>query len=272
MSPSLTATTTAESAYNIDDDVLERVPTQAGQPGNLHSHYQRVLMSKRNIANPSPLGLCGFALTTFLLSAINLETLGVTKPNIIIAGAFAYGGLVQLLAGMWEMSIGNTFGATSLSSFGGFWISIAIILTPGGFQIESSYDSLEFQHAFSLFLFGWFIFTTILLVCTLSSSLAHFSIFLTLDIAFLTLALGRMYPHVSSTTAAGVEIWSPHAGLTYAGGVFGMLAAFAAWYNALAGIAASNHTFFLLPVGHFPWSEHSRKAKANRGMGTVSPA
>jgi succinate-acetate transporter protein len=51
------------------------------------------------------------------------------------------------------MSIGNTFGATSLSSFGGFWISIAIILTPGGFNIEESYTSLEFQHAFALFLF-----------------------------------------------------------------------------------------------------------------------
>lgn len=52
------------------------------------------------------------------------------------------------------MAIGNTFGATSLSSYGGFWISISIILTPGGFEIEDSYsDSQEFQHAFALFLF-----------------------------------------------------------------------------------------------------------------------
>lgn len=83
------------------DDVLDRSPTQAGQPGNLHSHYQRVMASKRNIANPSPLGLSGFAFTTFLLSAINLQTLGVTHPSIVTAAAFAYGGLVQLLAGMW---------------------------------------------------------------------------------------------------------------------------------------------------------------------------
>lgn len=59
----------------------------------------------------------------------------------------------QILILAREMAIGNTFGATSLSSFGGFWIAIAIILTPGGFEIESSYDSLEFNHAFSLFLF-----------------------------------------------------------------------------------------------------------------------
>ena len=59
----------------------------------------------------------------------------------------------QILILAREMAIGNTFGATSLSSFGGFWIAIAIILTPGGFEIESSYDSLEFNHASSLFLF-----------------------------------------------------------------------------------------------------------------------
>jgi hypothetical protein len=103
MSPSSASNVSFEDDEYMEtqDAILAPVPLQAGQPGNLHSHYQRVLMSKRNIANPSPLGLCGFALTTFLLSAINMQTLGVTHPNIIVAGAFAYGGLVQLLAGMW---------------------------------------------------------------------------------------------------------------------------------------------------------------------------
>jgi hypothetical protein len=59
---------------------------------------------KRKFANPAPLGLCGFALTTFLLSAINLGTRGLTEPNLVIGPAFAYGGLVQLLAGMWYVS------------------------------------------------------------------------------------------------------------------------------------------------------------------------
>lgn len=268
MSPSNANVMDSEDDYEWTDNRLVPVPTQAGQPGNLHSHYQRVLMSKRNIANPSPLGLCGFAFTTFLLSAINMEVLDVKHSSIVISAAFAYGGLVQLCAGMWEMAIGNTFGATSLSSFGGFWIAIAIILTPGGFEIESSYDSLEFNHAFSLFLFGWFIFTTLLLLCTLSSSVAQFSIFITLDIAFLCLALGRRYPHLSG------ETYAPHHNLTYVGGIFGMLSAFAAWYNALAGIAASNHTFFTLPVLHFPWSEHTRiqRRKELQMVQTVSPA
>jgi hypothetical protein len=126
-----------------------RLPPFAGylQPGMYRP-------PKTNIANPAPLGLFAFALTTFVLSIINFHTRSVTTPSIIISLAFGYGGLVQLLAGMWEMACGNTFGATALSSYGGFWISFAIVLTPGGFEIESSYtDPTEFAHALSFFLF-----------------------------------------------------------------------------------------------------------------------
>lgn len=101
MSPQNNDAAESDDDYQWTDHRLVQIPTSTGQPGNLHSHYQRVLMSKRNIANPSPLGLCGFAFTTFLLSAINMEVLDVTHAPIVIAGAFAYGGLVQLLAGMW---------------------------------------------------------------------------------------------------------------------------------------------------------------------------
>jgi hypothetical protein len=102
MSPTL-PTADAEDEYE-EPYIDPPSPSQAGQPGNLHSHYQRVLMSKRNIANPSPLGLSGFAFTTLLLSAINLGTLGVTHANIVVVSAFAYGGLVQLLARMWPVT------------------------------------------------------------------------------------------------------------------------------------------------------------------------
>jgi len=118
----------------------------------------------RKFANPAPLGLSAFALTTFVLSLINVGTRGLTAPNIVVALAFGYGGFVQLLAGMWyvlaqipfrlsilmgtltssrEMAVGNTFGATALSSYGGFWISYAIILTPGGFQILTSIEAAD---------------------------------------------------------------------------------------------------------------------------------
>ncbi|KAE9963820.1 hypothetical protein BLS_008874 [Venturia inaequalis] len=215
---------------------------------------------KKGIANPAPLGLSAFALTTFILSLINLNTRGVAEPNIVVASAFAYGGLVQLLAGMWEMAVGNTFGATALSSYGGFWISVAITLTPGGFGIVTALGggtSPAFLNSFGFFLFGWFIFTTLLLICTLKSTVAFFLLFFTLDLAFLCLGIGYLDHSVSATGAA-----SPNHTAIKAGGGFGIIAAFLAWYNAFAGIADSSNSFFVVPVAHFPWSDKGRERRA----------
>jgi len=209
---------------------------------------------KSNFGNPAPLGLSAFALTTFVLSLINLRTRGVNEPNLVIACAFAYGGLVQLLAGMWEMAVGNTFGATALSSYGGFWLSFAIILTPGGFNIVNSlggHSNALFLDSFGFFLMGWFIFTFLLLLCTLRSTVAFFSLFFTLDLAFLCLGIG----YLNRTNGA------PGITAIKAGGGFGILAAFLAWYNALAGIADSSNSFFVVPVAHFPWSDKGREAR-----------
>ena len=135
-----------------------------------------------------------------------------------------------------EMAIGNTFGATALSSYGGFWISIAIILTPGGFQIEEAYTSSDpdgFAQAFALYLFAWTILTFFFLLCTLKSTVAFFTLFALLDLAFLFLACAYQN--------SGPGDNEPHVGLLRAGGAFGVLAAFAAWYNALAGLMDSSN-------------------------------
>jgi len=206
----------------------------------------------RKFGNPAPLGLSAFALTTFVLSLINVRTRNIMAPNIVVALAYGYGGLVQLLAGMWEMAVGNTFGATALSSFGGFWIAFAIVLTPGGFDIVAQYTTVNgFNDAFGLFLMGWFIFTFILLICTLRSTVAFFLLFFFLDLTFLLLGCGYL------TAKDGV----PHETVIKAGGYFGLFAAFMAWYNALAGLADSSNSFFVIPVAHFPWSEKAREAR-----------
>jgi len=218
----------------------------------------------RKFANPAPLGLCAFALTTFVLSAVNLGARGVAAPNIAVPLAYGYGGIVQLLAGMWEMAVGNTFGATALSSYGGFWIAYAIlqtpsmnILGPGGPYATAAAapggDPKVANSAIGFFLTGWFIFTTILLLCTLRSTVMFFLLFLTLDLAFLMLMCSDY----------AIDNKNPDAGtaLQRAGGAFGMLAAFLAWYNAFAGIADSSNSFFLIPVFHFPWSEKGREAR-----------
>ncbi|KAF2643246.1 hypothetical protein P280DRAFT_488335 [Massarina eburnea CBS 473.64] len=208
----------------------------------------------RKFGNPAPLGLSAFALTTFVLSLVNVGTRSIGEPNIVVAIAYGYGGLVQLLAGMWEMAIGNTFGATALSSYGGFWLSFAIILTPGGFQIASTLEengASPFLNSFGLYLMGWFIFTTILLICTLRSTVAFFLLFFTLDLAFLLLGIGYLQNDGTH----------PMEGCIKAGGYFGLFAAFLAWYNALAGIADNSNSFFVIPVAHFPWSDKGREIR-----------
>lgn len=252
----------AKAAARFGYGPLAHVSTQQGTHAAFGGEFQPgtfANVAERKFANPAPLGLSAFALTTFLLSLINLQTRGVATPSIVIASAFAYGGLVQLLAGMWEMAVGNTFGATALSSYGGFWIAVGITLTPGGFAIESAYTGVTFYYAFGFFLFGWFIFTFLLLIATLRSTVAFFFLFFTLDMAFLLLALGYIY-----ATTAG-----PRVALIKAGGVFGLLAAFAAWYNALAGILDDSNSFFVIPVAHFPWSVKGKEQRAaNSGFNT----
>jgi len=219
----------------------------------------------RQFANPAPLGLSAFALTTFILSLVNVGSRGVHVNSIVIGSAYAYGGLVQLLAGMWEMAVGNTFGATALSSYGGFWISFAIIITGGdqSYGVVSGYAtaglspgevSKHVSSALGFYLTGWWIFTTILLVCTLRSTVAFFALFFTLDLAFLMLSIAHFQTEEGG--APGVKF-------TIAGGVFGLMAAFLAWYNALAGLLDDKNSWFPIPVAHFPWSETGKAKKVD---------
>jgi len=187
------------------------------------------------------------------------------------------------------MAVGNTFGATALSSYGGFWIAYGILLTPNwnilgeGGPYE---DPAMGQSALAFFLTGWFIFTTILLLCTLRSTIMFFMLFFTLDLCFLMLACGTY-----ATSSGAME--TSHT-LHMAGGGFGMLAAFLAWYNAFAGIADSrlvllsphplwpsaNMVFqqFLLPHPRFPLSlvrkgarePHQLQVGAQSGLGHKS--
>ncbi|KAF3936603.1 hypothetical protein ABW19_dt0208578 [Dactylella cylindrospora] len=222
----------------------------------------------REFANPAPLGLSAFALTTFILSLINVQSRGVTTNSIVLGCAYAYGGLIQLLAGMWEMAVGNTFGATALSSYGGFWISFAMIITGGNqsYGVVAAYSASglpeevvekHVSSALGFYLTGWWIFTTILLFCTLRSTVAFFMLFFTLDLAFLFLSIAHFITE---------EGGAPSVNLTKVGGVFGLIAAFLAWYNAFAGIVDAKNSWFAVPVLHFPWSETGKARKAEKSQ------
>jgi succinate-acetate transporter protein len=167
------------------------------------------------------------------------------------------------------MAVGNTFGATALSSYGGFWIAYGILLTPnwnilgkggpydGTTLAAAGADPKMGDSAVGFFLTGWFIFTTILLLCTLRSTVMFFLLFFTLDMAFLMLACGEYATDNGAAKSATM--------LAKAGGGFGMLAAFLAWYNAFAGIADSRSVhplsvllLFLHSVTLFPLIVHAR--------------
>jgi len=190
------------------------------------------------------------------LSLINVGANSITEPNIVVALAFGYGGLVQLLAGMWEMAVGNTFGATALSSYGGFWLSFAIVLTPA-FNIVASYEAANgassFNAAFALYLWAWFLFTSLLLLLTLRSTVMFFMLFFTLDLAFLFLAIQHQVKNVATAATLGKT-----------GGAFGIIAAIFAWYNMFAGIADDSNFFFRVTAIPFPWSDMGKAKKAER--------
>lgn len=173
-------------------------------------------------ANPAPLGLCAFALTTFVLSAANAGWF--TGAAVVIGAAYFYGGLAQLLAGMWEFRAGNTFGATAFSSYGAFWLATAILL---------QFKLIPNDTAFGFFLLGWAIFTGLMFLGTLRTNLALMGVFFFLFLTFLVLAIGAL--------GAGPA-------LAVLGGWLGIITAIIAWYTALAGLLASGKSAFTVPV------------------------
>lgn len=180
-------------------------------------------MSEVKIANPGPLGLSGFALTTLVLSAWNAGILVGADVLIVIGLAVFYGGIAQFSAGMWEFRTGNTFGATAFTSYGAFWLSFAALLVPG-FGIAFGTKAGPSSTALAWYLLGWTIITGILMLGSFRTNGGTALVFVLLFVTFLLLALGAF-----NGQAAG-------AGLTKIGGYVGIVTAVAAWYVALAGV------------------------------------
>jgi uncharacterized protein len=181
------------------------------------------------IADPAPLGLAAFALTTFVLSMFNAGLVDAKGEPIVLGLALAYGGVAQLLAGMWEFTKGNTFGATAFSSYGAFWISFWAYVAFFAPKVpEANRGS-----AVGLYLIAWGIFTTYMWVASLRTTAAVNLVFLLLAITFFVLGIGDA---VGNDTVSKL------------GGWLGLATALAAWYASFAGV--TNFTFGreLLPV------------------------
>jgi hypothetical protein len=187
-----------------------------------------------HLADPAPLGLAAFAMTTFVLSFINT---GLFKEEPVVFGlALCYGGIAQVLAGMWEFAKGNTFGATAFTSFGAFWLSFWY-LTGHTALVASGND---INKGVGLFLLAWGIFTAYMLVASFGTgNQALQGVFLLLTITFFLLAFGKF-----STAADATQL----AGLTKVGGWFGLATAALAWYTSFAGVTASTFKRQVLPT------------------------
>jgi hypothetical protein len=191
------------------------------------------------IADPAPLGLAAFALTTFLLSAANAGWMTHATGSSWLGYAFAYGGVIQLLAGMWEFRNKNVFGATAFSSYGGFWIGLGLwVLLVQRAGPTSGLAALVYS-AHAVKDLGWIllafaIFNTYMLICSTAVNAAVFGVFLTLEATEIVLFAGFFGGNVN---------------VIKAGGYVGIVTALVAWYTSSAGVMNGLRGRAVFPVG-----------------------
>jgi succinate-acetate transporter protein len=182
-----------------------------------------------HLADPAPLGLGAFALTTFVLSLVNARIVPTAVEPVVFGLALAYGGLAQLAAGLWEFAKGNTFGATAFCSYGGFWLSYWYLT--GHTDLSGAGDDLH--KGIGAYLLAWAIFTLYMTVASLRTNLATCAVFVLLTVTFFLLAFGA---------------FGNDTNLTKVGGWFGLVTAAVAWYTSFAGVTAFTFKRTVLPV------------------------
>ena len=187
------------------------------------------------VADPAPLGLAAFALTTFLLSAFNAGWMTKSSGLAWVGYAFAYGGLVQLLAGMWEFRNKNVFGATAFSTYGGFWIGLGLYFQLYGAKLATHpLTASLFSRDLGWILLAFAIFNTYMLLWSTAVTKAVFAVFLTLEVTEILLFAGN---------------FALSTGLVKAGGYVGVLTALVAWYTSSAGVFNGMRGRAVVPVG-----------------------
>ena len=183
------------------------------------------------IADPAPLGLAAFALTTFLLSAVNANIAKSSTGSDWLGYAFAYGGFCQLLAEMWEFRNKNVFGATAFSTYGGFWIGLglwALLVAPHATSAGAAGKDLGW------ILLAFAIFNTYMLLFSTQLNVAVFLVFLTLELTEIFLFIGN---------------FAGNSSIVKIGGIVGLVTAVVAWYTSAAGVINGMKGKPVFPVG-----------------------
>lgn len=191
------------------------------------------------VANPAPLGLLGFGITTVLLNFVHNLQLGPVDGMILGMG-IAYGGIAQIVAGLLEFRKGNTFGTVAFTSYGLFWLSFVMLnLSKYIFGLSG----LPSQEALAAYFFMWGLFTVIMLFGTIHSSRALQVVFATLSVLFFLLAIKSALLAYTSLTTNDLALF------TRIIGAEGILTGFSAFYLALAEVLNEMHGKTVLPIG-----------------------
>ncbi len=191
------------------------------------------------IADPAPLGLAAFALTTFLLSATNAGWMTKATGASWLGYALAYGGVVQLLAAMWEFRNKNVFGTTIFGSYGGFWIGLGLWVLlverngPAAPALKAVYAA-QTTKDLGWILLGFAIFNTYMLLISTQTTVAIFSTLLLLEATEILLFIG---------------FFTGSTGTVKAGGYVGVVTAVFAWYASAAGVTNGLGGRIRMPVG-----------------------
>jgi uncharacterized protein len=193
------------------------------------------------IADPAPLGLAAFALTTFLLSAVNAGWAKNSTGFDWWGYAIAYGGLAQLLAGMWEFRNRNVFGAAAFSTYGAFWIGVGLWLH---FIAPTAHNPVALNRDLGWILLAFAIANTYLLIISTQLNMAVFLVFLTLELTEIFLFIGNF-----TTKTAALPPDPTSSSWIVIGGWIGVITALVAWYTSAAGILNGIKGRQVLPVG-----------------------
>jgi len=178
------------------------------------------------LANPAPLGLMGFGMTTILLNLVNMGLFGIS--SIIVAMGIFYGGVAQIIAGVMEFRKGNTFGTLAFTSYGLFWLTLVFIIISSVERPAVSPDNA----AWAAYLFIWGLFTLMMFFGTLKANRALQTVFLSLAILFFLLTAAHFIPQLQ--LIAGIE---------------GVFCGFSAFYLSLAEVLNEANKRVVLPIG-----------------------
>jgi succinate-acetate transporter protein len=186
------------------------------------------------VGDPAPLGLAGFGITTLLLSLINAQILPETDTVLVMSLALTFGGLAQLLAGMWAFRRGNTFAGTAFTAYGAFWFSFYLLVVVFLPLVPKAAGANDVSNFIGWYLLAWGIFTAYMFIASLAGARAVQLVFFLLAITFVILAIG--------------DFAAPAKSVTQIGGIVGLATAAAALYASFADVANANFKRRVLPT------------------------